>query len=660
MTFCLNPDCQQPQNPDNSEFCLSCGEKLTSFLRGRYRIIRLIGQGGFGRTYLAEDEDRLKAYCVVKQFSPQVQGTKSLEKAIQLFGQEAVRLYELGEHTQIPTLLAYFEQDKRLYLVQQFIEGQTLQQEIQQQGVFSEQKIREVLAGILPILKFIHDKQVIHRDITPSNIIRRKSDNRLMLIDFGVSKLLSAETHAQPGTKIGTEGYAPMEQLRSGKAYPASDIYSLGATCIYLMTQMKPDELYDPLEGRWMWRELLSHKGRRISDPIAHILDRMLKDLISDRYQSASDVMKDLRVALSRPPIAAASSGTANIPVAASGSRPGISGQSPSQPKISGQPRISGPSGPGVPSSRPSASKSPLVSGSRNSHSLKTLTEHSRWVMAVAISPDGQTVASGGLDDTIRVWYLPTGELQQTLIGHTKAINCLTISPDGQTLASCSDDGTVRIWHLASGKLMRTLSGHSRHVNSVAISADGQFLASGSDDRTVVWWQLATGEPLRTFPGLAGMIRAVAISPDGQTLASGGSDNQIKVWSLKTGEQLRTFARSHFNSVNAIAISLDNKTLISSSKDKTIKVWDLAKGEVIRSLLGHTDSVNAIALSANGKLLVSGSSDTTVRLWNLDKGELTATLHEHTNSVNSVAITTDGKFAISGSSDNTVKIWKIA
>ncbi|UBF28014.1 protein kinase [Kovacikia minuta CCNUW1] len=654
MTFCLNPDCQQPHNPDNAEFCLNCGEKLTPFLRGRYRIIRQIGQGGFGKTYLAEDEDRLRAYCVVKQFSPQVQGAKSLEKAIQLFGQEAVRLYELGEHTQIPTLLAYFEQDKRLYLVQQFIEGQTLQQESQQQGVFGEQKIREVLAGILPILKFIHDKQVIHRDITPSNIIRRKSDNRLMLIDFGVSKLLSAENFAQPGTKIGTEGYAPMEQLRSGKAYPASDIYSLGATCIYLMTQMKPDDLYDPLEGRWMWRELMKHKGRMISEPIAQILDRMLKDLLNDRYQHASDVMKDLRAALSRPPIAANPS--AGVPTPMPNSRPGNSGHPPAQTRVSGRP--GSPSSPPGNAARPSPSRPP-VSGSRNTHALKTLTGHSRWVMAVAVTPDGQTVASAGLDDSIRLWHLPTGEHQQTLIGHTKAINCLTISPDGQTLVSCSDDGTVRIWHLPSGKLVRTLSGHSRHVNSVVISTDGQFLASGSEDRTMVLWKLATGEPLRTFPGLAGMIRAVAISPDGQTLASGGLDNQIKVWSVKTGQQIRTFARGHFNSVNAIAISPDNKTLISGSKDKTIKVWDLSKGEVIRTLTGHTDSVNAIALSPNGKLLVSGSSDKTLRLWNLEKGELTTTLHEHTNSVNSIALTVDGKFLISGSSDNTVKVWKI-
>ncbi len=581
--LCLNPDCKQPQNPDSAEFCLACGEKLTPLLRGRYRVTRLIGQGGFGRTYLAEDDDRLKARCVVKQFSPQVQGTKSLEKAVQLFAQEAVRLNELGEHPQIPTLLAYFEHDKRLYLVQQFVEGQTLQQEINQQGVFSEQKIREVLAGILPILKFIHDKQVIHRDITPSNIIRRKSDNRLMLIDFGVSKLLSSEGPAQPGTKIGTEGYAPMEQLRSGKAYPASDIYSLGATCIYLLTQMKPDELFDPLEGRWMWRELLNHRGRRISEPIAQILDRMLKDLVSERYPSADAVMKDLRMALSRPAIPA--NPPSNNPPPNPSRHSAGSGQTPSKPGTSGQPSGSNrPQTPGTPAFRPSSR--PPNSGSRGPHSLRTLTEHSRWVMAVTISPNGQTIASGGLDDTIRIWHLPTGELKRTLMGHTKGVNSLTISPDGQTLASCSDDDTVRLWHLESGKLIRTLNGHSRDVNSVVISADGQFLASGSEDRTVVLWKLATGEPLRTFPGLAGMIRSVALSPDGQFLASGGLDNQIKLWNLKTGTQIRTFAKSHFNSVNAITITPDSKTLISGSKDKTLKVWDLAKGEVIRTLLG--------------------------------------------------------------------------
>lgn len=627
--------------------------------------MRLTGQGGFGRTYLAEDDDRLKAPCIVKQFSPQIQGAKSLEKAVQLFGQEAVRLHELGEHPQIPTLLAYFEHDKRLYLVQQFIEGQTLMQEMGQQGAFGEQKIREVLAGLLPVLKFIHDKQVIHRDITPSNIIRRKSDNKLVLIDFGVAKLLSAETSAQPGTKIGTEGYAPMEQLRSGKAYPASDLYSLGATCLYLLTQTKPDDLYDPLEGRWLWRERLQQRGQSISEPIGQILDKMLKDLVGDRYQSADAVMRDLRAALSRPLAAASASAVAARMTNAgqpSGSPPSRSGAAqpavpskpptpsgtPSRPPTSGQP-------PGV---RAGASRPP-ISGSQNRRCLQTLTGHSSWVMAVAISPDGQTVASGGLDKTIRLWNRATGEQIKTLTGHSKPVNCLTISPDNQLLVSCSDDDTVKVWELATGKLVKTLLGHTRDVNSVVISTNGQILASGSEDRTVILWKLPSGEAWRTFQGLAGMIRSIALSPDGQTLASGGLDNQIKLWSLKTGTQIRTFAKGHYSSVNAVVIAPDNKTLVSGSKDKTIKVWDMDKGDTLRVLAGHTDSVNAIALAPNGKLLASGSSDTTIRLWNMDTGELRSTLGDHTSAVNSIAISNDGQFLVSASSDSTVKVWQL-
>ena len=264
-------------------------------LRGRYRPVKLIGRGGFGRTYLAFDGDRLDAPCVIKQFAPQTRGTKSFDKAVTLFNQEAMRLHELGEHPQIPALLAYFEHEQYLYLVQQFIDGKTLIQEMLERGPTDESGVHGLLQDILPVLDFIHRRNVIHRDITPSNLIRRETDRRLFVIDFGVAKQFGEALSPEPGTRIGTEGYAPIEQIRAGQAYPCSDLYSLGATCMHLLTGRKPDILYDPMEGRWRWREALSTRGITISHELGRILDRLVLDIVGDRYQTAQEVLQNLK-----------------------------------------------------------------------------------------------------------------------------------------------------------------------------------------------------------------------------------------------------------------------------------------------------------------------------------------------------------------------------
>lgn len=298
MLYCSNPTCSNPFSPDGNKFCLSCGSQtLSPLFRNRYRVIRLLGEGGFGKTYEAIDTDRMDDPCVIKQFSPQVQGTAALEKATELFKQEAKRLYELGEHPQIPRLIAYFEQDKRLYLVQELVEGQTLLAELNQQGAFSEAKIQQLLADLLPVLKVVHERGVIHRDIKPENIMRRRKDGKLILIDFGVSKQVTATILGQSGTTVGTHGYAPIEQMR-GQVYPASDLYSLGVTCIRLLTQCLPkedgsDDLYDGLNGGWIWRDHLP-KNTSISPALSQVLDKLLQDYVKERYQSANEVLQAL------------------------------------------------------------------------------------------------------------------------------------------------------------------------------------------------------------------------------------------------------------------------------------------------------------------------------------------------------------------------------
>ncbi len=290
MSQCLNPDCLK-QNLGTDKFCTKCGSKL--LLRERYRGYKLIGQGGFGRTFLARDEDKpSKPYCVIKQFLPQAQGTDTVQKASELFKQEAVRLDDLGrKHDQIPELFAYFTQDNRQYLVQEYIDGQNLAQELEENGVFDEQSIRTLLIDLLNVLQFIHANKLIHRDIKPENIIRRKIDSKLVLVDFGAAKYATTTALAVTGTIIGSAEYIAPEQGR-GKAINASDLYSLGVTCINLMTNIRPFDLYSDAENDWIWRDYLVNNP--VSDELGEILDKLIQFGTRKRYQEATEVLEDL------------------------------------------------------------------------------------------------------------------------------------------------------------------------------------------------------------------------------------------------------------------------------------------------------------------------------------------------------------------------------
>jgi formylglycine-generating enzyme required for sulfatase activity len=264
-------------------------------LGDRYRAVRFIGEGGFGRTFQAVDEHRLDTPCVIKQFLPQQSGSAALEKATELFKQEAVRLRDLGKHSQIPDLLAFFQQEGRLYLIQEFIDGENLLDELTRKGKFSEPEVKKILIDLLPVLQFIHDNNVIHRDIKPENIIRFSPNNKLFLIDFGVSKEVGGSLLTRVGTITGTPGYAPPEQFR-GMVYPNSDIYSLAVTCIRLLTGHLQkadgsDLLFDSMRMQWVWKQYVS-----VSKDLEIVLDKMLEDLPINRFQTANEVLLELQM----------------------------------------------------------------------------------------------------------------------------------------------------------------------------------------------------------------------------------------------------------------------------------------------------------------------------------------------------------------------------
>ncbi len=295
MSYCFNPACPQPVNPNKVTHCQACGSSL--LLRNRYVALKALGKGGFGRTFLAVDIDmpsRLKV--VIKQFLPGSLPQEMLEKSLKMFQQEAVLLERLGRHPQIPTLYAYFAMRNQYYLVMEFIDGKDLLKELETFGAFNQDKTIELLKGLLPVIDFLHDHNVIHRDIKPANIIRRSS-GELVLVDFGAAKQFTEAT-AAAGTMIGSMEYVPPEQV-IGNAVPASDLYSLGATCVHLMTAKKPSLIRDLYTDTWKWREHLP-PGNEFDDFVGQVLDKLLQGAVLDRYQRGADVLKDLEIGILR------------------------------------------------------------------------------------------------------------------------------------------------------------------------------------------------------------------------------------------------------------------------------------------------------------------------------------------------------------------------
>ncbi len=294
MSYCLNPDCPKPVNNPKSKLCKACGSKL--LLHNRYHLVKGLGKGGFGATFLAADLALPgKPLCVIKQLRPNTDNPNFLAMARELFEREARTLGKVGNHPQIPRLLDYFEDRQQFYLIQEFVKGDNLQQEVKKLGVFNEAKARQVLKEILVILRDIHVQKVIHRDIKPANIIRREIDDKLVLIDFGVVKNTvnsvgaASEQTALTAFAVGTPGFAPPEQLAMRPVY-SSDVYALGVTCMYLMSGKAPKNMEcDPITGDINWFKYVD-----VSESFADILTKMLEIAVKSRYKTAEEVLQVL------------------------------------------------------------------------------------------------------------------------------------------------------------------------------------------------------------------------------------------------------------------------------------------------------------------------------------------------------------------------------
>jgi serine/threonine protein kinase len=265
-------------------------------LQNRYRLLQILGQGGFGRTYLAEDQRRFNELCAIKELIPNTTDPAAWQKAQELFLREATTLYQI-QHPQVPQFRERFEQEQRLFLVQDYVAGKTYRDLLEERkssgGTFTEQEVWQLLCSLLPVLEYIHNQGIIHRDISPDNIILRELDNKPVLIDFGVVKELATRLQSPNSTAsatyVGKLGYSPSEQMQTGQAYPSSDLYALAVTAIVLLTGKEPQELFDENQLTWNWQQWV-----RVSPRFTQILNRMLSYRPGDRFQSAREVLQAL------------------------------------------------------------------------------------------------------------------------------------------------------------------------------------------------------------------------------------------------------------------------------------------------------------------------------------------------------------------------------
>jgi WD40 repeat protein/uncharacterized caspase-like protein len=283
---------------------------------------------------------------------------------------------------------------------------------------------------------------------------------------------------------------------------------------------------------------------------------------------------------------------------------------------------------------------------------LTTLTNHSDGVNSIMFSPDSELLVSGSADTTIKLWNR-SGQLLTTLNGHSRAVNSVSFSPDSQIIASGSADNTIKLW-TRDGQLLLTLNGHSGGVNTVSFSPEGDTIASASDDGTIKLWSI-DGRLLTTIPAHTKEVRSVSFSPDGKTIASASADNTVKLWS-RNGTLLRTL-EGHQEAVWRVIFSPDGQMIATASADRTIKLWS-RDGNVLGTFLGHNHEVNSLSFNPDSSILASASDDNTVRLWNVDR-TIPKTFYGHKGSVNSVNFINDGNTISSLSSDNTMRLWTL-
>jgi WD40 repeat protein len=658
---------------------------------GRYRVLGLLGAGGMGMVFRAEDT-LLRRSVALKVLLPALAADIACR---QRFLREARAVAAL-DHPHIIAIHDLGEERGLPFLAMPLLLGESLAERLRRQPPLPLAEAVRVGREIAEGLAAAHGRGLIHRDIKPANVWLEGSQGWVKILDFGLAR--TTDDAAQPtgltqtGDLLGTPAYLAPEQAGGERLDHRCDLFSLGCVLYRACTGELP---FKGSNAFGMVAAVLTQVPRRpeeLNPQIPPVLSELVLRLLAKERErrpgSAAEVAEALAgverelpqtLGSSPPPAKEEFRGAGPVP-------PFVPSRRPSRPWLGVVLAAGGMLlllGLGVfpllvqedpdwagdgkdfsadqqtkarTPSQPSKDQAPKNKPSEKPfEELHRLLGHTHYAWGVAYSPDGKRLGSASFDKSVKVWDVATRQDLLTLWGHTSAVYCVVFNPCGGTLASASNDRTIKVWDVTTGQMLKTLRGHARGVHFLAYSRDGKRLASTSADHTVKVWDVATGQELLTLRGHTGPIWGVAYSPDGKRLASASTDHTVKVWDAATGTELHTL-KGHTDRAYGVAFSPDSRRLVSTSLDQTVRVWNVRSGRLLLTLEGRQGAVRCVAYSPDGKWLATGG-DMNVKVWDAGRGEELFTLEGHATAITALAFSPDGKRLVTASPDRTVRIW---